>query len=125
MSVQNLLSRREFTLEWALAVLAAATITITGCGDDDNGGNPGTSPSPQPGPGDKVGVVSANHGHTAVITAAMLASPSSINLSIRGQATHDHTVSLTAAEVSSIAANTRVQKTSSTEDGHNHTVTFN
>jgi hypothetical protein len=32
MSDQNLLTRREFTVEWVLAVLAGATITITGCG---------------------------------------------------------------------------------------------
>ena len=120
MSDQNLLTRREFTFEWALAVLAGATITITGCGDDDD---PGTSPSPQA--GDRVGVVSANHGHTAIVTAATLASPTSVTINMRAQATHDHTLTLTAAEVTSIAANARVEKTSSTDDGHNHTVTFN
>ena len=120
MSDQNLLTRREFTLEWALAVLAAATITITGCGGDDD---PGTGPSPQP--GDKSGVVSANHGHSAIVTAATLASPTSVTLHMRAQATHNHTLTLTAAEVTSIAANARVEKTSSTDDGHNHTVTFN
>ena len=35
MSDQNLLTRREFTVEWVLAVLAGATITITGCGGDE------------------------------------------------------------------------------------------
>jgi hypothetical protein len=121
MSDEHLLSRREFTLEWALGVLAAATITITGCGGDDD--DPGTGPSPQA--GDKVGVVSANHGHTAFVTAATLASPTTVTLNMRAQATHNHTVTLTAAEVTSIAANTRVEKTSSTDDGHSHTVTFN
>jgi hypothetical protein len=52
MSDQNLLTRREFTVEWVLAVLAGATITITGCGGDDNN-NPGTNPSLQA--GDKKG----------------------------------------------------------------------
>lgn len=121
MSEQNLLTRREFTVEWVLAVLAGATITITGCGGDDDG--PGTSPSPQP--GDRVGVVSANHGHSAIVTAATLASPTSVTIDMRFQATHNHTLGLTAAEVTSIAANTRVEKISSTDDGHNHTVTFN
>jgi hypothetical protein len=123
MSDQNLLTRREFTLDWVLAVLAGATITITGCGGDDDDNNPGTNPSPQA--GDKSGVVSANHGHTAIVTAATLASPTTVTINMRAQATHDHTLTLTAAEVTSIAANTRVEKTSSTDDGHNHTVTFN
>ena len=122
MSEQNLLTRREFTLEWVLAVLAGATITIAGCGGDDND-NPGTNPTPQP--GDKVGVISANHGHTAIVTAATLASPTSVTINMRAQATHNHTLTLTATEVTSIAANTRVEKISSTDDGHNHTVTFN
>jgi len=39
------LPRREFTVEWVLAVLAGATITITGCGGDDNNNNPGTNPA--------------------------------------------------------------------------------
>jgi hypothetical protein len=121
MSDQNLLTRREFTVDWVLAVLAGATITITGCGGDDN--NPGTSPSSQT--GDKAGVISANHGHSAIVTAATLASPTTVTINMRAQATHNHTLTLTAAEVTSIAANARVEKTSSTDDGHNHTVTFN
>jgi hypothetical protein len=119
MSDENLLTRREFTLESALAILAAATITITGCGDDD----PGAGPSPQP--GDKEGSVSANHGHSAIITAAQLSAANTVTLDLRAQATHNHTVQLSQAEVVSIAANTRVIKTSSTDDGHSHTVTFN
>jgi hypothetical protein len=125
MSDQNLLTRREFTVEWVLAVLAGATITITGCGGDDNNNSPGTNPTPTPQAGDKAGVISANHGHTAIVTAATLASPTAVTINMRAQATHNHTLTLTAAEVSSIAANARVEKTSSTDDGHNHTVTFN
>lgn len=118
MSEDHLLTRRAFTLESALAILSAATITIS-CGDD----NPSTSPSAST--GDKNGTVSANHGHVAVITAARLSSPTSISLDIQGQATHNHTVDLTANEVTSIAANVQVAKLSSTDQAHNHTVTFN
>jgi hypothetical protein len=118
MSEDNLLTRREFTLESALAILTAATITIS-CGDS----KPSTSPSPTT--ADKNGTISANHGHVAVITAARLSSPTSISLDIQGQATHNHTVDLTANEVSSVAANVQVAKVSSTDQAHNHTVTFN
>ena len=45
MSDENLLTRREFTVESALAMLAGVTITITGCGDDDN---PTTPPRHRP-----------------------------------------------------------------------------
>ena len=43
MSDETLLTRREFTVESALAMLAGVTITITGCGGDDN---PTTNPTP-------------------------------------------------------------------------------
>jgi VCBS repeat-containing protein len=123
MSDDNLLTRREFTLEWALAVLAGATITITGCGDDDDAG---TNPSPQPPPaGSEIGAVSANHGHSVFITQAQLTAGGALALDIRGTATHPHTISLTAAQVGTIAANQQVSVVSTTDDGHNHTVTFN
>ena len=116
----HLQTRREFTVESVLAILAAATITITGCGGDDN---PGTGPSLQP--GDKEGVVSANHGHRAIVTAAQINGNSTVTIDMRFQATHNHTLTLSTAQLVSIAANTRVVITSSTDDGHNHTVTFN
>jgi len=118
MSDDNLLTRREFTLESALAILTAATITIS-CGNDNNSSTTPTRAT------DKNGTVSENHGHVAVITGAQLTSPTTISLNIQGQATHNHTVDLTANEVSSIAANVRVAKISSTDQFHSHTVTFN
>jgi hypothetical protein len=119
MSEESLLSRREFTLESALAILSAATITIS-CGGSNN---PTTTPTTNS--GNKEGSISANHGHTATITSAELTSRNSISLNIQGQATHNHIVELTAAEVTSIGANAQVAKTSTTDNAHNHTVTFN
>lgn len=117
------LDRREFTVGAVMAVLAGVTITITGCG----GGGGGTGPPTQPTPdnGDKLGNVSANHGHVARITAAELTAGNAITLQIRGSADHPHTVSLSAAEISSIRAGQRVGKGTSEDDFHTHTVTFN
>ena len=56
MSDENLLTRREFTVESALAMLAGVTITISGCGDDDNA-TPAPTPTPPPA-ADKTGTVS-------------------------------------------------------------------
>ena len=61
MSDENLLTRREFTVETALAMLAGVTITITGCGDDDDNGT--TNPTPPPsGGGGRTGTVSTDAG---------------------------------------------------------------
>ncbi len=120
MSNENSLTRREFTLEAALAILAGVTITIGGCGSDSP-----SSPSPTPSSGDRTGTISANHGHTATITSAQLTAGNTISLDIRGQATHPHTVAITQAEMVQIAGSQRVSKESTNNDAHTHTVTFN
>jgi hypothetical protein len=122
MSDETLLTRREFTVESALAMLAGVTITITGCGGDDN---PTTNPTPPA--SDKSATVStdAGHSHTAVITAAQLTAGNAITLTLTGQTTHIHTVALSQAELTQISGGTRVQKTSTTDNAHSHTVTFN
>jgi hypothetical protein len=131
MQERKTLGRREFTVASAMAVLSGVAITVTGCGgSSSSGGNPMTPSNPAPAPtptpsGDKVGTVSANHGHTAVVTAARLAAPDAVELDITGDANHPHTVELTADDVMAIAANTRVTKGSSVDQSHSHTVTFN
>lgn len=135
------LTRREFTVASALAMLSGVTITLTGCGDSatmptqtqppppaTGGGGGGT------GSGDRSGFITNNHGHTAVITAAELAAGEDMMLNIEGEAGHPHRVELTAAEVQQIAGGMRVTKGSTTlrEDPlypevgeHAHNVTFN
>lgn len=120
MSDEHLLTRREFTVESALAMLAGVTITISGCGDDDK---PTTTPTPPV--TDKTGTVGTNHGHAATITAAQLTAGLALTLNIQGTAAHPHTVSLTQTEVTQISGGTRVEKISSTDNAHTHTVTFN
>ena len=123
MSDQNLLTRRDFTVEWVLAVLAGATITITGCGGDDDNNNGVTNPTPQA--GDKAGVISANHDHTVTVTAAQITAGNAVTATLTTGNGHTHTISLTAAQIVAIGQNQRVSGTSSTEAGHNHDVTFN
>jgi hypothetical protein len=129
MKEEQAVGRREFTLSAALAALSGVAITISACGGG-GGGSPTspstpTTPPPAASGGDQQGLVATNHGHAAVITAARLASPADVSLDIRGTSDHPHTVTLSAAQVSSIAANQRISMESTTDDGHSHTVTFN
>lgn len=102
-------------------MLGGAAITISGCG----GGGGGNPSGPTLGPGDKAGSVSANHGHTVVVTAAQLTAGNGLNLGIRGSSNHSHAISLTGAQVVSIRDGARVSVTSTVDDAHDHTVTFN
>ena len=112
----RLLSRRQFTRESVLAMLAGVAITITGCGDDDPTG---------PSNGDVNGTISANHGHRATVTAVQITAANGVSLDIRGDADHAHTVALTAAQVAQIGSRQQVVVTSTTDSAHQHTVTFN
>jgi hypothetical protein len=124
-SVQTLdsrrsVTRREFTLEAALAILAGCVISVaeTGCGGTTNQG-----PSPLT-TGDVTGVISANHGHTAMVTAAQITAGGAVTLDIQGSATHDHKVSLSQADLGTLKNRQPVSSTSSTDASHSHTVTF-
>jgi hypothetical protein len=114
------ISRREFTVESVLALLAGVVVTISGCDDSDSPTSPSGGAA-----GDFTGNVSANHGHVATVTAAQITAATAVTLNIQGSATHPHTVTLTADQVRSIGARTQVSVTSTTNDDHIHTVTFN
>lgn len=128
MEKKDTLGRREFTVASVMALLSGVTITLSGCG---GGGSP-SSPSPTGGSGgpptssgDRTASISANHGHTAVVTGAMITAGAAVSLNIRGSSDHPHTVALSASEIQQIGAGQRVAKNSSTDGGHDHTVTFN
>jgi hypothetical protein len=71
---RHLVTRREFTLQSALALLSGVVITVEGCGGSKS--NP-TTPTPT---GDVSGSISANHGHIAVIAAAAVTAGNAIAL---------------------------------------------
>jgi hypothetical protein len=119
-----ILDRREFTNAALMAMLSGVTVTIVGCSKGP------ASPSPGQPSGDRTGSVTANHGHTAVITSAQLNSGSDVTLNIRGSADHPHTVVVTLAELGVISSGQRVTKVSSTDPSvsagtHSHQVIFN
>ena len=118
------LTRREFTLEAALAILAGCVITVSDIACSDS--TPPTTPTPPASApaADVNGTVSANHGHVAVITGAQMTAASAVALDIRGTATHAHTVMVAQADLTSLKGRQTVTLPSSTDNGHSHTVTF-
>jgi hypothetical protein len=120
------IGRREFTRAGVLALLSGVSITLSDCG---GGSSSPTNPTPPPpsggGSGSVSGQISGNHGHSAVVTAAQITAANSVMLDITGTASHPHRVDLSAAEVVQIGGGQRVQKLSTNNSGHDHTVTFN
>jgi hypothetical protein len=128
-------SRRLFVANTAGSAVALA---LGGCGGSDSDSPapaPATAPTPAPPPpagGLSCGAtaISDNHGHALLIPAADVDSMVSIMYSIAGGAGHNHTVTLTAAQLAQIKAKTAVT-VQSTFGGdiyfvnHNHSVTVN
>jgi hypothetical protein len=114
------IGRRKFTAAGVMALLSGVAVTVWGCGSTSSPSSPSPTTS-----GDITGTVSANHGHVATITAAQLTAGNAVTLHIQGNATHDHTVSLTASQIASAANRQQVSVTSSTDSAHSHVVTFN
>ena len=117
-------TRREFTLEAALTLLAGCVITIS----DACGGSKSTTDS-SPAPTDITGTVSANHGHTAVVTAAQITATNAVALSIQGTAAHNHTLSLSQTDLQTLKNRQPCSRDSSSDVSatfglHLHTVTF-
>ena len=114
------LTRREFTLEAALALLAGCVITVT---DACSSSSTPAAPTP-PAPSDVNGLVSANHNHVVVITGAQITAGNAVTLNMQGTATHPHTLSITQADLTALRNRQPVAKDSTTENNHFHTVTF-
>lgn len=123
------LDRRDFTVRAALAILAGCVVSITetACGSSSP-----TVPTPVvttaavvvP-PADIAGVVSANHGHVAVITgAAITAGAAIVALDIHGTATHTHTLSISQTDLTTLKNKQPITTQSTTDSGHSHSVTF-
>src|SRR6185503_6110747 len=127
----EVIGRREFTLQSALALLAGVVISVDGCGGSTTSPSPSATPSPSPAPApppavDVNGSVATNHAapHVAVITAAQITAGSAISLNIQGMATHPHNVDLTQADLVSLRNRTAVTKESPTVNNPTHVVTF-
>jgi hypothetical protein len=126
-TIGEALTRRDFTLAAAMAILSGVAISVSGCGGGDSSGSP-ASPTPAsstPTGTDRTGAISSNHGHSAVVASAQLGASGGITLNIQGTSSHPHTVTLTGADLSAISGNQRVAKESSNDASHTHTVTFN
>jgi hypothetical protein len=115
-------TRREFTVATALAMLSGVTITIIGCGGSTT---PAPPTGPSPAPGNVTGEISANHGHSAVVTRAQMTAGNELSLDIQGAADHPHTIVISQNALAAVANGQRVTVESTETQAHAHLVAFN
>ncbi|MEO8807324.1 MAG: hypothetical protein ABI433_14690 [Burkholderiaceae bacterium] len=114
------MSRKTFC-----GALAGSTVALLfqACG---GGGGDSAAPAPAPAPGATgcSDTIDANHGHVLVIATADLDSATDKVYDIQGGAVHNHSVTLTVAQLRALKAGTTVSVTSSTTLAHEHGVTI-
>lgn len=102
-------------------------LLLQACGGGGGGDGGGSTPTATPSTGtgscsSTGGAISGNHGHSLSIPRADLDSTVSRSYSILGTAGHDHTITLSATQLSQLKAGTAVTVTSTTDSAHDHSV---
>lgn len=122
------MTRKDFlgTLIKGTAVGAGAAMLLSACGGDDGGG--GGTPDATGGLGNCAAngtsvTIAANHGHTLTVSMADVAAGTSRTYDIMGTSLHTHSVILTPAHFTMLAANQVVTVMSSDGSAHTHAIT--
>ena len=121
---------RKTFIEKSLGVMLIAlpAYSLVGCSTSDDGsGDTNENPNNQ---GDSdcsdngtQSSISANHGHSLIVSSSDVQSGSARTYSIQGSSSHDHMVSLTAADFTNLQNNNSITVNSTNDDGHTHSVT--
>lgn len=116
------MTRRDFTVDSVLALLAGCVITVTDVACDEK---MPSKPSPAP-PADINGsvAVAANHTHTVTVTGAQIAAGNAVALTLTGSTSHTHTVQLTQSDMTALTNRQAVMHDSTNDSNHMHAVTF-
>ena len=119
------MKRRDFIQVLGGALLGGAAVSaIAGCGDDGS-----TAPAVDATQGGgcanngATGTVGTNHGHALTVSASDVTAGVEKTLSITGASSHDHDVTLTAANMTTLQGGGMVTVDSTSGGGHTHSVT--
>lgn len=98
---------------------AGATTNVTAAAGAGAGAGGGDDPQTCGASGAQI---IGNHGHVLVVPAKDLDSPTAKTYSIMGNATHNHTVTFSPANLQKLATGANVAVTSTTVNAHDHVV---
>ena len=120
------MDRKTFIQKAAGAMLIAIpAYSLLGCSSSDDGGE-NQNPDPDSNPdclanGTAVSIGS-NHGHFLIVSKADVDAGVAKTYSIQGTSAHNHSVSLTAGNFTTLKSNANISVTSTNDDGHTHSV---
>jgi hypothetical protein len=117
------MTRRDFTVDSVLALLAGCVITVTEIGCDESK-TPSAPSAPPPADINGSVAVAANHTHTVTVTGAQIAAGNAVALTLTGSTSHTHTVQLTQSDMTALTNRQAVMHDSTNDSNHMHAVTF-
>ena len=127
LNLGTLMKTSSITRKAFCARLATGSVLLLiqacGGGGSDDAVNPLPAPGPKPA-GGCTDIIATNHGHVLMIATADLDSLTDKVYNIQGGAVHNHTVTLTVADLRALKAGTVVTSNSSTAAGHEHSVSI-
>ena len=121
------MDRKKFIKTAGALLVAIPAISVVGCSSSDDSG-----PNPTPPPNGNADCeangttssIGSNHGHTLQVSAADVQAGTEKEYSIQGGSGHNHLVTVTAANFTSLKNNQQIQIGSSSGGGHTHSVTI-
>ena len=117
------MTRKDFLRSIVGAGVGAVGVAaLAGCGGDDGGGG-GTPDSPAAVCTTPAVAISGNHGHVLTVSLADVNAGVDKTYDIMGTSAHTHSVTVTAADFTTIKAGTTRMVVSTTGGGHTHSVT--
>lgn len=105
-------------------LIAIPAYSFLGCSSSDEGG--GEVPEPNANAdclaNGTVISIGSNHGHSLIVSKADVQAGGAKTYSIQGTSGHNHSISLTAANFTSLQNKTSISITSTNDDSHTHSV---
>ncbi len=116
-------TRKQFLMTLVGAAGAAA---FAACGGDDGGGTQDSGVAKSCTTNGTTVSIASNHGHVLMVSAADVTAGADKTYDITGSSAHSHSVTVTAANFTSLKNNPAmsVQVTSTSGGGHTHMVTI-
>lgn len=109
----------------AIAVaIPAYTLLSCSSSDDSAPATPPQSSGANCGTNGTSSSIGSNHGHTLVVSAADVTAGVEKTYNIQGNSAHPHTVTVSAAQFTTLQSNQQVTATSSNDSGHTHSITI-
>jgi len=123
------MDRKQFIKSTIGALVAIPVVSLLSCSSDDSPVPVATTPPVSTPPqrdciaNGTLTSIASNHGHSLIVSAADVQSGVQKNYSFTG-GTHNHNVTVSAANFTSLSNGNSVLVSSTTGDGHTHSVTI-